>query len=148
MVNVCVMHEGDSLINCALTRSGDFIDNSVGKALDMSPSIVLQEKEAGTDLYNPRDELNNVINVYFNSVIKYTLENIANELSKRKKELPRFKDPVPLVVSGGLTLAKGFVRKTKETLSSIDFPLDIADVVRAKDPMTAVANGCLLASYI
>lgn len=148
MTNVCVMHEGDSLVNFSLTKSGDWIDNSVGRALDLSPSIVLQEKEAGTDLYNPRDEISSAINVYFNGVIKYTIENIISELNKRKKELPRFKDPVPLVVSGGLTLATGFVRKVNETLVGLDFPIKISEVVRAKDPMTAVAHGCLLAAYL
>jgi len=148
MQNICVMHEGDSLLNFALTRSGDWIDNSVGRALDLSPSIILQEKEAGTDLYNPRDEISNAINVYFNGVIKYSVENIMNELNKRKKELPRFKDPVPLIVSGGLTLASGFVRKFNETLEGLDFPIKISEVIRAKDPMTAVAHGCLLAAYL
>ena len=146
--NVGVIHSGDSLVEFSLTRSGDYIDQSVGTALDMSPSLVQQEKEAGIDLYNPNGQIAEAISVYFDSVIKYTLENIAYELKRRQKELPIFKEGVPLIVSGGLTLADGFVQKVQDVLKTIDFPLNISTVRRAEDPMTAVANGALLAAHL
>jgi hypothetical protein len=148
MTNVAVVHQGDALVEFSLTRSGDYIDESVGRALDISPSLVQQEKEAGTDLNNPQGDIAEAINVYYNAVIKYTLENIAYELNKRKKDLPIFKEEVPLIVSGGLTLANGFVPRVQEVMSTLDFPLKISTVRRAAEPMTSVAHGCLLAAHL
>lgn len=148
MANVLVIHEGDPILEFSLTRSGDYIDNSVATALDTSPSLVLQEKEAGTDLYNPQGEIQDAIVVYYNNVIKYTLDNIAYELNKKSKQLPVFKDGITLVVAGGLTLANGFVSKIEENLSKIDFPINISKVRVANDPMTTVSHGCLLAANL
>jgi hypothetical protein len=148
MTNCCVIHEGDPLVEFSLTRSGDYIDQSVGTALDMSPSMIQQEKEAGINLYEPQGEIQEAISVYYSSVIKYTLENISYELSRRKKDMPIFREDVPLVVSGGLTLADGFVNKVEDVLSNLDFPLKISEVRRTSSPMTSVSHGCLLAAHL
>lgn len=148
MTNIVVVHEGDPLVEFSMVRAGDFIDQSVGNALDVSPSLVQMEKEAGVDLYKPSTKIMEAVSVYYNSVISYTLKNIAYELSQRDKELPLFREPVPIVVSGGLTLATGFVRKAESILSTIDFPIKIKEVRRAESPMTCVANGALLATTI
>lgn len=149
MNNICVVHEGDPLVEFSLLKGGDFIDQSVARALDMSPSLVQMEKEAGTDLYNTdNNKIMEAVSVYYSSVINYTIQNIAYELKQREKSMPLFREPVPIVVSGGLTLAKGFVRKVQETINSTDFPIKVGEVRRAGEPMKAVANGCLLATTI
>jgi hypothetical protein len=148
MANICVVHQGDPLIEFSLTKSGDYIDQSVGTALDMSPSLVQQEKEYGVNLLNPAGEIQNAINVYYGTVIKYTLENISYELNRRRKDLPIFREDVPLVLSGGLTLAEGFVEKVENTLKAVNMPLRIGEVRRVDNPMTCVANGCLLAALM
>lgn len=148
MTNCVVIHEGDPLVEFSLTRSGDYIDQSVARALDMSPSLIQQEKEAGVNLLAPNTEIENAIAVYYNTVIKYTLENIAYELSLRKKELPIFRSGVPLVVAGGLTLAGGFVPKMEDVLAGIDFPINISNIKLASDPMTSVSHGALLAAHL
>jgi hypothetical protein len=148
MVNVCVAHQGDPLIEMSITKAGDFIDQSVGYALDVSPSIVQLEKEAGVDLNNPKSKIEEAVGIYYGSVIKYSLKNIGFELKEIGNDLPSFKNPVPVVVSGGLTLAEGFVDKFKACLKDVDFPIRLGEVVRAKNPMTTVANGALLASQL
>jgi len=148
MTNTVVVHEGDPLVEFSVTRAGDFIDQSVGNALDVSPSLVQLEKEAGTDLFNPTTKIMEAVSVYYTSVINYTLQQIAYELKKREKDLPIFRDAVPLVVSGGLTQAKGFLQKSTKVVHDLDFPVKISDVRRAAEPMKAVAQGCLLASQL
>jgi hypothetical protein len=86
--------------------------------------------------------------VYYNSVIKYTLENIIFELNKREKDLPVFRNNVPIIVAGGLVLANGFIEKMQQAISLVDFPIKIKEVRKAKDPMTAVAHGALLAAQL
>jgi hypothetical protein len=148
MTNICVVHEGDSLVEFSLTRGGDYIDQSVGNALDISPSMVQVEKEAGTDLYNPSTKIMEAVSVYYSSVISYVFQNIAYELKQREKAIPLFREPITVVVSGGLTLANGFVAKVEEVLKTIDFPIKIKNVRLADSPMTAVANGCFLAANL
>jgi hypothetical protein len=148
MTNVVVVHEGDPLVEFSVTRAGDFIDISVGNALDVSPSLVQMEKEAGIDLYNPGSKITEAVAVYYRSVIQYTLNNIAFELKKREKDLPLFRNPVPIVMAGGLTQAKGFIKKAEEVMTVTEFPMPISEIRLAKDPMRTVANGCLLASNL
>lgn len=148
MVNTTVIHQGDPLVEFSTTRAGDFIDNAAGNALDISPSLVQLEKESGVDLNNFTTKIEEAVSVYYGSVIKYTLENIAYELTRRKKDLPIFREEVSLVVSGGLSLAKGFNGKIREVLNTVELPIKIGDIRKAGDPMTAVANGCLLAAQL
>ncbi|RKZ10832.1 hypothetical protein DRQ25_01620 [Candidatus Fermentibacteria bacterium] len=149
MVNVAVVLMGEPLVEFSLTRSGDFIDTSVGNALDISPSLVQLEKEAGVDLFKSSTKIMEAVSVYYSSVITYTLQNMIHELNLRKKELPVFRDPVPIIVSGGLSKATGFVRKTEAALAAgMDLPFKISEVRKAENPMTAVANGCFLASQL
>lgn len=148
MTNVAVIHQGDPLVEFSLTRAGDYIDQSVGNALDVSPSLIQLEKEAGVDLFNPKDKIGEAISVYYNTLINYTLKNISFELDKRKKDLPIFRESVPVVVSGGLSLAEGFIKKFKICLDQLSFPIAISEVRRASDPMRAVATGALLGSQL
>ncbi|HLD90979.1 MAG TPA: hypothetical protein VI911_08210 [Patescibacteria group bacterium] len=148
MANISVIHQGDPLVEFSVTRSGDFIDHSVGTALDMSPSLIQLEKESGIDLYNPKDKIAEAIAVYYSSVINYVLQNISFELKKQEKRLPIFREPVPIIVSGGLTLAEGFTRMFEERLSGITLPMKISEIRRAASPMTCVAAGCLMASQL
>jgi len=148
MVNTTVIHQGDPLVEFSTTRAGDFIDTAAGTALDISPSLVQLEKESGVDLNNHETKIMEAVSVYYGSVIKYTLENIAFELSRRKKDLPIFRDEVSMVLSGGLTLARGFKGKVHEVLNTIELPIKIGEIRKAGDPMTAVAAGCLLAAQL
>ena len=148
LCNVGVIHEGDPLIEFSMTKAGDFIDKSVSEALDISQSLVQLEKEAGVDLVKPTNHIMDAVSVYYSSVINYTLQNIAYELDKRKKDLPLFRNPVPVIVSGGLSKAKGFTKKVQASLNRTNFPLKISEVRKAKDPMTAVAQGAMLAANL
>ena len=148
MSNIVVVQEGDPLIEFSVTKAGDYIDQAVGNALDVSPSLIQLEKEAGTNLFNPTTKIMEAVSVYYSTVINYTFQNIVYELNKRKKELPIFRNPVTVIVSGGLSKADGFVKKVEEVLGSMEFPIKIKEVKRAKDPLTAVANGACIASQL
>lgn len=149
MVNVSVVHQGDVCIEFSTTKSGDYIDMSVGHALDVSPSLVQLEKEAGTDLYdNSGNKIIEAVAMYYKAVLRYTCQQISYELKRRKKDLPLFRDPVPFVVSGGLSLAKGFTKMFESCLNEVDMPMKISEIRRAESPMTCVANGALLAAQL
>jgi len=148
MTNMAVIHQGDPLIEFSITRAGDYIDHAVGTALDESPSWVQLEKEAGINLLKPKDKVGEALSIYYKTLIKYTLDNIIFEMKRRKKELPTFREEVPIVVSGGLILAEGFIEQFKSCLEELHFPINIKEIRKAKDPLRAVAHGALLAAQL
>ena len=148
MMNVAVLSAGDPVVTFSTSRSGDWVDAQAAIATDMTDTIVQQEKESPElDLMSPdpSNQIHQAIAVYYGNLIVYTLEQIAYDLS-RSAALPKFKDPIPLVVGGGSTLPKGFVEKFEQALATIPMPIAISQVRRATDPLHAVANGLVLAA--
>lgn len=148
MANICVMAQGDPIVTFSTTRSGDYIDKQVGVALDISPSLVQLEKEAGVDLYNPSSKIIEAVSVYYRAVVQYTVNNMVYELKKRKNTLPVFREPVPIVLSGGLAWAKGFDKMFGEVMSNVELPFSVGDIRIASNPDYCVASGCLLAAQL
>jgi hypothetical protein len=147
MVNVVVCYEGDPIIQFAITKGGDWIDDSVGKALDLNPSMVqIEKEESNLDLTQPKGQIQEALVVYYNVLINYALDNIVYELERVK--LPSFRNPIPVIASGGLTLAGSFIDKFREEMGNKKLPFDIKEIRRAKDPMTCVAHGCLMAAIL
>ncbi len=148
MMNVAVLSSGDPVVTFSTSKSGDWVDKQAAIATNLTHSIVQQEKEgADLDLMSPDpdNQVHLAIAVYYGNLIVYTLEQIAYDLA-RSPALPKFKDPVPLIVAGGTSLPKGFVQKFEQALASVDMPINISGVRQASDPLHAVANGLTLAA--
>jgi hypothetical protein len=147
MVNAVVCYEGDPIVQFSLTKGGDWIDSSVGKALDLNASLVqIEKEESKINLLKPKGQIQEAIVVYYNVLMNYALDNIVYELERFK--LPSFREPIPIVVSGGLALATNFVDRFKMEVGNKKFPFEIKTIRRAKDPMTCVAHGCLMAAIL
>jgi len=149
MMNVAVLSSGETVVNFSTSKSGDWVDQQAAIATNMTHSMVQQEKESPElDLMNPDpdNQIHRAIAIYYGNLIVYTLEQVAYDL-RRSPALPKFKDPVPLVVAGGTSLPKGFIPKFEQALSAVDMPIKISGVRHAADPLHAVCNGlCLAAS--
>lgn len=147
MVNTIVCYDGDPIVQFSITKGGDWIDVAVGKALDLSASLIqIEKEETSLDLLKPVGKIQEALSVYYNILIDYSLDTIVYELKKAK--LPSFRGSIPVIVSGGLTLANNFVEKFKMQLELKKLPFEVREIRRAKDPMTAVANGALLAAIL
>lgn len=148
MMNVAVLSSGDPVVTFSTSKSGDWVDSQAAIATNMTNSIVQQEKESPElDLMNPdpNNQVHQAISIYYGNLIVYTLEQIAYDLS-RSPSLPKFKDPVPLVVAGGTSLPKGFVQKFEQALGAVNMPIAVREVRQAADPLHAVSNGLTLAA--
>ncbi|KKN18212.1 hypothetical protein LCGC14_0958120 [marine sediment metagenome] len=147
MCNSVVVYDGDPVSQFSIIKGGDWIDQSVGKALDLSASIVqIEKEESNIDLFKPKGKIQEAIVVYYGVLISYALDNIIFELKRTK--LPSFRSPVPIVVSGGLVLATNFIEKFRAEAATKKFPFEIKEIRKARDPMNCVANGCLMASIL
>jgi len=147
MVNSVVVYEGDPIIKFSVTKGGDWIDQAVAKALDYNTAFVqIEKEESGLDLLKPEGKIQEALAVYYNHLINYALDNITYEL--KRSRLPSFRKPIPVVLSGGLTLAGSFTEKFRKELSTRTYPFEVREIRRVKDPMTCCARGCLLAAIL
>lgn len=149
MVNVCVMLNGEPVVTFSTTKSGDWVDRMAAVATGEADSIVQAEKENGDFTVGQPNE-NQVLAAvasYYDRLIDYTTKQLASSMDGHKS-LPKFKDPLPVVIAGGTSKAKGFVELFAKKLEENGFPLPVKEVRHAADPLHAVARGCLIAAQV
>lgn len=149
MANVCLAYNAMSALEFSINRSGDWIDNGAAKAVGATAAKICSIKEAGIDISNPNSREAEAISVFYENLIEYTLSNIISHFSRARSEIMVPK-PVPMVVSGGTSLAGGFIEKFNKVFEAqrSKFPIQISEIRHAKDPMTAVASGLLVLSSL
>jgi actin-like ATPase involved in cell morphogenesis len=149
MVNCCVMLNGEPTVMFSTTKSGDWIDRMAAIATGEPDSVVQAEKENGEfTIGEPNDNVVlAAVSSYYERLIDYTTKNLAAAM-RGHKLLPKFKNPLPVVIAGGTSQAKGFVERFAEKLAENEFPLPIKEVKHASDPLHAVARGCLIAANV
>jgi hypothetical protein len=149
MVNVCVMLNGEPVVTFSTTKSGDWVDRMAAVATGEADSIVQAEKEQGDfTVGEPNDnQVLAAVASYYDRLIDYTTKQLASAMDGHKS-IPKFKDPLPIVVAGGTSKAKGFVDLFAKKLEENGFPLPVKEVRHAADPLHAVARGCLIAAQV
>jgi hypothetical protein len=149
MVNVCVMLNGEPVVTFSTTKSGDWVDRMAAVATGEADSIVQAEKEQGDfTVGEPNDnQVLAAVASYYDRLIDYTTKQLTAAMDGHKS-IPKFKEPLPVVVAGGTSKAKGFVDLFAKKLEANGFPLPVKEVRHAADPLHAVARGCLIAAQI
>ncbi len=146
MCNVALAYQTVSGMEFSLARGGDWVDTHAAKALGSTSARMCSIKEKGVNLVKPEGREQEAIALYIGALINHCLEHIAVQFRKSQGgiDLP---EPIPFVVSGGTTKADGFMdlfRQKFEEIKKKGFPIQISEVIHAKDPMTAVAEGLLV----
>lgn len=149
MTNVCVMLNGEPTVVFSTTKSGDWVDRMSAVAIGEPDSVVQAEKEAGGfKIGQPNDNpVLAAVSAYYERLIDYTTKQLAAALTGHKS-LPKFKDPLKIVVAGGTSKADGYIEIFSKKLEENGFPLQVKEVVHANDPLHAVSKGCLIASQV
>lgn len=148
MFNICVAYKSIPAVTFSVGRGGDWIDEHVAKVMGLSCTRAIDIKEAaGLNLSNPRSREEEAVVLYYRNLIEYVLKNLAQRFSTTH-DVPRFSDPVQIVVAGGSSMVGGFVDVFTEELGKVDFPLQISGVRIAEEPLTSVVRGCLIAASL
>jgi hypothetical protein len=149
MHNICVMLNGEPTVLLSTTKSGDWIDRMSAVATGEPDSVVQAEKEHGVfEIGQPNDNpILEAVSAYYERLIDYTTKQLSEAL-RDHKSLPKFKEPISIVIAGGTSLAKGYVSQFEKKLVENNFPLKIKIVRHSSDPLHAVSKGCLIASQI
>jgi hypothetical protein len=145
MFNVCVSYKSVPALTFATSRGGDWIDNNVGQALGMPAPMACAVKESGVDLMNPKDRIQDAICIYYRNLIQYTLETIRTKLESAQN-MPTFTRPIDVVCGGGTSMVTGFIDVFREEFEKVNFPIEVANIRMANDPLKAVARGCMVAA--
>jgi len=147
MFNVAVAYKTIPALTFSICRGGDWIDTNVANVLGIPASKATAIKERGCDLMNPRNREEEAVVIYYRNLINYTLANIKQKFEVAS-DMPEFPEPIDIVFSGGTSMIGGFVELCEQELHKIRFPIPVNRVRRAKDPLSSVARGCLIAAAI
>ena len=145
MCNLALAVSGVEGLCFSVARGGDWIDAGAAKATGSTQSRICALKEQGLDLLNPEGREQEALALYYRSLIEYCIDQTTREFIKIKDKfsLPR---PIPIVVSGGTSLATNFVPFFEATFEKKrkKFPFEISEIRHASDPLNAVARGLLI----
>lgn len=146
MGNIALAYQTVKGMDFSVARGGDWIDAHAAKATGSTTARMCSIKEKGVDLAHPKNRDEEALALYIRALIKYVLDNIAIQFKKVQSTL-NLPEPIPFVVSGGTSLAGGFMEVFTDEFEAIKkrgFPIQISEIRPAKDPMTAVAEGLLV----
>lgn len=144
MHNLSAFHLGENLVSFSIAVGGDYIDQKVAQQLRIPETAAQAEKESeDLDLNDPKDRTQKLIVDYYDNLIKYVADSLEAKF-KKVENMPRFQDAIPVVISGGTSLPKGYLPRIEKALKDRQFPFNIKEVRHAGNPLTSVANGCLI----
>jgi actin-like ATPase involved in cell morphogenesis len=150
MANTCLSYKGIEALKFSTARSGDWIDQNVAESLSMVSNRVTNIKEKHLNLRDGFMKQKNrktrrvleALEYYYTSLVEYTIKKIISEFDEKVDM--EIDEDIPLIISGGTSMPKGFIDLFKDTLRKYDLPFDISEIRRAKNPLTAVASGLLV----
>ncbi len=145
MTNVCLSFKAMSALEFSVGKGGDWVDDGAAKAMNTTRGKMCALKESGVDIAKPAGREQEAIGFYVQTLIDYAIKGIIDHFDKVKREI-LVPEPVPIVVSGGTSLAIGFMDVFKSVFEKnrSRFPVQVSEVRHARDPMTAVATGLLV----
>ena len=129
----------------SVARGGDWIDKGSSTSIGSTQARMCSIKEKGIDLNAPTTREEEAITFYYKALIEYSLDNIAKQFRTIQGQFEVGK-PVPIILSGGTSLAGGFVNLFEKVFETKRkrFPLEISEIRHASDPLNAVAQGMLV----
>ena len=153
MVNVALLYQTMIGMSFSIENSGDWLDESAARATGSTASRVQSVKERGLNLLDPNDgdpktlREREALIIYYKSLILRILDSIKSEFLKRQGSID-LPSAIPLILSGGTSMPKGFKQLFEEGFNSIKstFPISISEIRMAQTPLNSVAQGLLVAA--
>lgn len=145
LCNVCLSWMASPAITFSVARGGDFIDTSAASATGDAVTAIRSWKEESFYFNGAwSDKASQALGVYYDEVVAGVLAAMRENFAA-SSGVPRVARPVPMVLSGGSALPKGFRDRFQRALEASPFPIPISEVRLASDPLHATARGALIA---
>jgi hypothetical protein len=146
LCNVCLSYLTVPILSFSILKAGDFIDSSAASVTGERPNHIRILKEQSFYLNGHfEDKLQQVLSVYYDDMIQTLVTGLRNAFQSARN-VPKLTRPIPLVLSGGSAIPKGFKERFETALRASDFPVDLSEIRMAADPLTTTAKGALVAA--
>jgi len=145
LCNVCFSYLSVPILSFSVPKAGDFIDASSAAVTGERPNRIRILKEQSFYINGHfENKIQQVLGVYYDDMIE-TLVKALRTAFQGARNLPKISRPIPLVLSGGSAVPRGFRERFESVLRASAFPIELAEIRTANDPLTATANGALIA---
>jgi hypothetical protein len=146
LCNVCLAMLSVPVISFSVPKAGDFIDANAAQVTGDRANRLRLSKEKAFQLNGfSADRAHNALTVYYQEVISDLIGSLRARIASAQK-LPKLEQSVPLVLSGGTAMPKGFLDHFMKILQAEEFPLRLSEVRVSADPLHATARGALMAA--
>jgi hypothetical protein len=146
LCNVCMAVLSLPVISFSVSKAGDFIDAQAALATGELATRLRVQKENAFHLDGfSGDRVQNALTVYYDDMITALVDAICQNFSSTNR-LPKLDQTVPLVVSGGTAMPKGFLARFEKVLRTRDFPFQLSDIRLSVDPLYSTARGATMAA--
>lgn len=146
LCNVCLAMLSVPVISFSVPKAGDFIDANAAQVTGDRANRLRVSKEKAFQLNGfTADRAHNALTVYYQEVIADLIGSLRARIASAQK-LPKLEQSVPLVLSGGTVMPKGFLDHFTRILQAEEFPLRLSEVRVSGDPLHSTARGALMAA--
>jgi hypothetical protein len=146
LCNVCFSYLSVPILSFSIHKAGDFIDASAASATGARPNHIRILKEQSFYINGHfENKLQQVLSVYYDDMIQSLVTALRN-VFQGARHLPKLARPIPVVLSGGTAMPKGFRDRFEAVLRASDFPVELSEIRTAADPLTTTAKGTLVAA--
>jgi len=146
LCNACLAVLSVPVLTFAVPKAGDFIDNQAAAVTGDLATRLRVVKESNFRLNGlSNDRTANALTVYYQEVIANLAGSLRAHISATQR-LPKLDQAIPLVLTGGTAMPKGFLEQFSAALKAQDFPVRLSEVRLSADPLNSTARGALMAA--
>jgi hypothetical protein len=146
LCNACLAVLSVPVISFSVPKAGDFIDIQAAAVTgDLATRLRVQKEQTFRLNGLSSDRTLNALTVYYQEVIANLTDALRTHISATQR-LPKLDQAVPLVLSGGTVMPKGFLDHFSSALRAQEFPVRLSEVRLSADPLNATARGALMAA--
>jgi len=144
MLNAALAVNAMEGLSFSVARAGDWLDRGAAKSLGTTQARICSLKEKGINLMGPKTREEEALVFYYKNLIEYVIKHFVAQFKlKCHLAIPK---PLPIIISGGTSLAEGFVDLFSSVFKKYQkrFPIEISEIRHASSPLNAVAQGLLV----
>jgi hypothetical protein len=146
LCNACLAVLSVPVLSFSVPKAGDFIDIQAAAVTgDLATRLRVQKEQTFRLNGLSSDRTLNALTVYYQEVIANLTDALRTHISATQR-LPKLDQAVPLVLSGGTVMPKGFLDHFSTALRAQEFPVRLSEVRLSADPLNATARGALMAA--
>jgi hypothetical protein len=127
-------------------KAGDYIDTQAAIVTgDLATRTRIRKEEAFHLNGLTGERVQDALTVYYQDMLVTLVESLRNQISSAQR-LPKLEQSIPLVLSGGTAVPKGFLEQFKKVLQAHQLPVKLSEIRISADPLNSTARGALMAA--